>query len=130
MSAKRLLAIDIGAESGRGVVGEFDGRRLQVHEVRRFPNIPVQDGGTLCWDFPKLFAEVEQTIQAAGPVASVGVDTWGVDFGLLDQHGQLTANPVHYRDKRTSGVLEKIPREKTYEQTGIQFLEINTLPQL
>lgn len=126
----RLLAIDIGAESGRGVVGRFDGQRLHLEEVRRFPNVPVRLNRTLYWDFLRIFNDVEITIAEAGKPASVGIDTWGVDFGLLDARGRLLANPVHYRDQRTAGLLERLPKDEAYAQTGIQFLEINTLVQL
>ncbi|MBV9168739.1 MAG: rhamnulokinase [Chloroflexi bacterium] len=127
---RRLLALDIGAESGRGVVGRFDGQRMALDEVHRFPNVPVHLGNTLYWDFLRLFGDIRASIARAGSIASLGVDTWGVDFGLLDKRGRLLANPVHYRDKRTAGLLDRIPRQATYTQTGIQFLEINTLVQL
>jgi rhamnulokinase len=130
----RLLAIDIGAESGRAVVGAFDGSRIITEEVHRFPNVPVRLGGTLFWDFLRIFGDVVDGIHKAGAVTSVGVDTWGVDFGLLDHKGRLLSNPVHYRDARTAGVMQqvvqRIPREAIYEATGIQFMEINTLYQL
>src|SRR4051794_21060738 len=133
----RLLALDLGAESGRALVGAFDGSRLTLEPAHRFPNVPVRLGGTLFWDFPRLFGDVLTGIRAAvstGALASVGVDTWGVDFGLLDQRGRLLGNPVHYRDARTEGVLErilnKLPKEAIYAATGIQFMPINTLYQL
>src|SRR6185503_18773242 len=81
----RLLAIDIGAESGRAVVGTFDGARLTVAEAYRFPNVAVRLGGTLHWDFPRIFADVQDGIRRAADVATVGLDTWGVVFGLIDQ---------------------------------------------
>jgi len=133
----RLLALDIGAESGRGVVGVFDGERLSIEEVARFANVPVTSGETLSWDFARLLADVRGTIASAASsfeLASVGIDTWGVDFGLLDPDGQLLANPVHHRDQRTEGVVERaaavVSREDTYAATGIQVLPINTLYQL
>jgi rhamnulokinase len=133
----RLLALDLGAESGRALTGSFDGSRLDVEVAHRFPNVPVQMGGTLYWDFPRLFGDVLTGIRAAlasGPVASVGVDGWGVDFGLIDQRGRLISNPVHYRDTRTSGMLERalqrVSKEDIYTKTGIQFMPINTLYQL
>ncbi len=95
----RLLALDLGAESGRGVVGSLDGDLLSLAEVHRFPNVPVSLGGTLHWDFLRLFGDLLVAIRSAasaGPIASVGVDTWGVDFGLIDARGRLMANPVHY----------------------------------
>jgi rhamnulokinase len=133
----RLLALDLGAESGRALIGSFDGARLSIEPVHRFPNVPVQLGGTLYWDFLSLFSNVVAGIQSAvagGEVASIGVDAWGVDFGLVDARGRLLANPVHYRDTRTSGQLERavgrLGRERIYSATGIQFMSINTLYQL
>ncbi len=133
----RLLALDLGAESGRGMVGSLDGESLQLSESHRFSNIPVRLGGTLHWDFLRLFHDVVTAIRRAeadGPIASVGVDAWGVDFGLLDGRGRLLANPVHYRDGRTEGILprafRRVPRAEIYRRTGIQFMPINTLCQL
>ncbi len=133
----RLVAADLGAESGRVGVGTFDGGRLSLDDAHRFANVPVAVGGTLHWDFLRLFGEVLTGLRRAaqgGPVDAVGVDTWGVDFGLLDTRGRLLANPVHYRDGRTSGMLEAaaalVPRAEIYNATGIQFMPINTLYQL
>jgi rhamnulokinase len=135
--ALRLAAVDLGAESGRVVVGTFDGSRLSVEDVHRFPNVPVPVAGTLHWDVLRLFGDSVAGLRkagAGGPVASVGVDTWGVDFGLLDERGRLLANPVHYRDTRTDGMPEVafgiVPREEIYATTGIQFMAINTVYQL
>lgn len=126
--------MDLGAESGRVVAGRFDGERLALVEVRRFPNQPVRVEGTLRWDVLRLFADLVAGAQAAGQADSVGVDTWGVDFGLIDRAGALLANPVHYRDGRTAGMLEealrRVPAEELYARTGVQLLEINTLYQL
>ncbi len=134
---RRIVALDLGAESGRVAVGAFDGDRLSIADVHRFPNPPVSLGGTLHWDFLRLFGEVLaglRRVSASGPVASVGVDTWGVDFGLLDARGRLLASPVHYRDARTEGMVEAatalVPRAEIYRATGIQFMPINTLCQL
>jgi sugar (pentulose or hexulose) kinase len=133
----RVLALDLGAESGRGMVGSFDGERLELSESNRFSNSPVRLGGTLHWDFLRLFADVLAAIRrasAAGSLASIGLDTWGVDFGLLDRRGRLLANPVHYRDGRTEGIVERLfallPKAEIYRRTGIQFMPINTLCQL
>jgi rhamnulokinase len=130
----RLLAADLGAETGRVVAGSFDGERLAIEEVRRFSNRPVEIGGTLQWDVRQLYADLLDGIRAAGQIAAVGIDTWGVDFGLLDRAGHLLGNPVHYRDRRTEGMLEealrRVPRQEIYSLTGIQFLPINTLYQL
>ena len=133
----RLLAVDLGAESGRVVAGAFDGSRLEVEEVHRFPNVPVRMGGTLHWDFLRIFGDVLGGIRKAAteaPLASIGMDAWGVDFGLVDRSGRLVGPPVHYRDRRTEGVMEaalrRVPRHDIYEATGIQFMQINTLYQL
>ncbi len=133
----RLVAVDLGAESGRAVVGTFDGGRLALDDVHRFANVPVTLAGTLHWDFLRLFGDVVAGLRkaaAGGAVASVGVDTWGVDFGLLDERGRLLGNPVHYRDARTIGMVEAacevVPRSEIYRATGIQFMPINTLYQL
>ena len=133
----RLAAVDLGAESGRVVVGSFDGGRLAMEDVHRFPNVPVTVAGTLHWDALRLFGDIATGLRkagSAGPIASVGVDSWGVDFGLLDERGRLLANPVHYRDARTEGMVEAafelVPRAEIYGITGIQFMAINTLYQL
>ena len=134
---KRVLAFDFGASSGRAIVGEYDGEKIILTEVHRFSNDPVSFGGTLYWDVLRLLHEIKQGIikaKEAGGFDSIGIDTWGVDFGLLDKDGHLLENPVHYRDDRTSGILEEafksIPRERLYEITGIQFMELNSLFQL
>ena len=133
----RLAAVDIGAESGRVLVGTFDGGRLAIEDVHRFPNVPVTVAGTMHWDALRLFGDITAGLRkagAAGDVASIGVDTWGVDFGLLDERGRLLANPVHYRDARTDGMVERafslVPRDEIYATTGIQFMAINTVYQL
>lgn len=130
-----VIAIDLGAESGRVMRVSFDGDRLEQTEVHRFPNIPVQARGTLYWDVLRLWNEVTIGIaQAAEGAASIGVDAWGVDFTLLDRTGCLIANPVHYRDARTEGmmewVFERVPRRTVFERTGIQFMQLNTLFQM
>ena len=133
-----MAAVDIGAQSGRVVVGRLDGGRLGIEEVHRFPNQPVTAAGRLHWDVLQLFEQVVEGIAAAGRFAgdldSVGVDTWGVDFGLLDSDGTLLGNPVHHRDRRTEGVMERVfarvPARELYERTGIQLLPINTIFQL
>lgn len=136
-SPLRLASVDIGAESGRVLVGTFDGSSLSLTDIHRFANAPVTLGDTLHWDFLRLFGEVSAGIRRAGmdgPITSVGIDTWGVDFGLLDSRGRLLANPVHYRDLRTQGMVSAacavVPREEIYASTGIQLIAINTLYQL
>jgi rhamnulokinase len=138
VATRNYLAIDLGAESGRGLLGRFDGQCLKLEEGHRFPNGPVQMLDTLYWDLPRLFAEIKaalgQGIARAGGVASIGIDTWGVDFGLVGRGETLLGNPVHYRDARTNAMLAtafaRIPRERIYEITGLQFLPFNTLYQL
>ena len=141
---QNYLAIDLGAESGRVILGFFDGKRLDLHEVHRFPNTPVgipSHAGriSLHWDILRLWSEIKQGIgravhQENVDVSGIGLDTWGVDFGLLDKSGTLVGNPYYYRDNRTDGMLEeafqRVPREEIFEQTGIQFMQINTLYQL
>lgn len=134
---KRLLAFDFGASSGRAMLGEFDGERIALTEVHRFDNNPVTVRGTFYWDVLALFHEIKQGItkaKALGDFESIGIDTWGVDFGLLDRHGDLMQNPVHYRDARTAGMIEEvcgiIGRDELYRATGNQFMELNTIFQL
>ena len=134
---KRVLAFDFGASSGRAIIGCFDGNKITLEEVHRFSNDPVSVGGTVYWDVLRLFYEIKQGIvkaKIAGGFDSIGIDTWGVDFGLIDSEGKLMENPVHYRDTRTAGLVEEsfktMPKEKLYGITGIQFMELNTLFQL
>src|SRR5437764_632281 len=131
MSATRnLLAIDLGAESGRGVVGSFDGSTIRLEVIHRFPNGPVVTLDTLHWDVLRLHSEILNALRLAagraGGIASVGVDTWGVDFALLGRGGTLLGNPRHYRDPHTEGVMERAfrvaPREQIYQRTGLQFM--------
>jgi len=133
-----LAAVDLGAQSGRVAVGRFDGKLLSVDEVHRFDNVPVQTGGTLHWDVLRLYRDVLDGLRAvrreAGRIDSVAVDSWAIDFGLLDGEGRLVQNPVHYRDGRRAramdGVLQRVPPRELYERTGIQLMPINTLFQL
>ena len=106
---KQILAADYGASGGRVMLGEYDGSRIRTSQVHRFVNEPVWLGGTMFWDFLRLFHELKTGIKKAqtyGKADSIGVDTWGVDFGLIDKQGFLLENPVHYRDGRTAGMLE------------------------
>lgn len=137
-SAKKMLAFDLGAESGRGVLGSFDGQRLQLEVVHRFANTPVRLLDALHWDVLSLYHEMLQTLRKCaagdGRLDSLGVDTWGVDFALLGRGGVLLGNPRHYRDPHTEGVMEatfkRVPREEIFRQTGLQFMRFNTLFQL
>jgi rhamnulokinase len=132
------LALDLGAESGRGLLGRFDGQNLALEEVHRFPNRPVRMLDSLYWDMPRLFEEIKTALGKGalcnGGLDSVGIDTWGVDFGLIGRQETLLGNPVHYRDARTNGMLEaafqRVSRERIYEITGLQFLPFNTIYQL
>ena len=137
MEIKKVLAVDLGASSGRVMLGSFDGEKISVEELHRFSNDPVILGKTMYWDFLRLFHEIKQGLiksKAYGKIDSISVDTWGVDFGILDEEGNLLENPVHYRDARVTGMLEKsfesIDKDRFYQITGNQFMEINTVFQL
>jgi rhamnulokinase len=135
MTAKHVIAVDLGASSGRVMKVGFDGERFALEQAHRFTNIPVTVHGTLYWDVLRIWHEITEGIRAvADGAASIGVDSWGVDFALLDRDGDLLANPVHYRDSRTDGMLdwvfERVPRRTVFERTGIQVMGINTLYQL
>jgi rhamnulokinase len=135
---KKILAFDLGAESGRGVLGLFDGRKLRLEVIHRFPNGPVRTLDTMHWDVLRLYSEMLATLHRCagehGEIASLGVDTWGVDFGLLGRGGTLLGNPRHYRDPHTEGIMEaafaKVSREEIFRQTGLQFMRFNSLFQL
>lgn len=131
------LAIDLGAESGRTILGTFKEDRLGLRETHRFANKPLHLPDGLHWDVQRLWREIKTGISLSGKemtLSSLGLDTWGVDFALLDRNGNLLGNPYHYRDVRTDGMLEKafgiLPREQIFARTGIQFMQINTLYQL
>ncbi len=140
-----FLAFDLGAESGRALLGQLADERLRLTEMHRFENKPVRvrhgwserRGSTLHWDALRLWRDIQLGLRKTASehnLISLGIDTWGVDFGLLDRDGALLGNPVHYRDDRTDGVMEatfgRVPRAEIFEQTGIQFLPFNTLYQL
>ncbi|MEM4461964.1 MAG: rhamnulokinase family protein [Candidatus Bathyarchaeia archaeon] len=139
MGGPVFLAIDLGASGGKAIVGILEDERLVVEEVDRFPNYMVKLHGSLYWDVLYLWQRIKDCLKIASKkyrseLVSVGIDTWGVDFALLDSRGELIGNPHTYRDPRTEGVmdevLERIPRRRIYERTGIQFMRINTLYQL
>jgi len=138
ISEKKYLAFDFGASSGRAIVGKYDGAKLELEEIHRFDNRPVFVSGTLYWDVLRLFLELKSGIAKATikyrDISSLGLDTWGCDFGLLDKNKNLLASPVHYRDKRTNNVSKEvfklISREDIYKRTGAQMLELNTLYQM
>jgi rhamnulokinase len=130
------LAVDMGASSGRHVAGLFDGQSIQLAEVHRFENGPVIASGRMYWDVLALWSHIQEGLRAAAKaypnqVVSLGVDTWGVDFGLLGRGDELLGNPYNYRDARTCGMFEKtfelVPRAEIFAETGLQFMEINTL---
>jgi rhamnulokinase len=138
-STAKFIAFDLGAESGRAMLAAFDGEHLTLSEALRFPNVPVRVLGSLHWDVLRLFDDIKrgfaQVVQEhRASIASVGVDTWGVDFALLGRDDELLGNPYHYRDGRTNGMLEEafrlVPRETIFDRTGVQFMQINTLYQL
>jgi rhamnulokinase len=134
-----MVSIDLGAQSGRVALGRYDGETLSVTDLHRFPNVAVRAAGTLHWDALRLHEGVLEGLrlaarEAGGSIDSVAVDTWGIDFALLDRAGRLVGNPVHYRDERTQGAMERvfalIPRQELYARTGIQLMPINTVFQL
>jgi rhamnulokinase len=139
MTHSVYLAIDLGAESGRVMAGLWNGKRLRLEEVHRFPNGPVALGDSLRWDVLRLWEEIQNGLALAArkygrSIVSVGADTWGVDFVLLSRSDELLGQPYHYRDARTNGMLEqafsRVPRAEIFAQTGLQFMQLNTLYQL
>lgn len=129
-----VLAFDFGASTGRAIRAEYDGKCLKYSEVHRFENIPTTENGHLCWDFPYLLGEVKKAIDMCSDVDALAFDTWGVDYGLLDENDKLIGLPVNYRDTRTNGmperIFEKISPYDLYKATGNQIMPINTLFQL
>jgi rhamnulokinase len=137
-ATRKLLAFDLGAESGRGVLGSFDGGRVELQEIHRFPNQPVSLLDSFHWDVLSLYREIIAGMRKAagdhGGVDCVGIDTWGVDFAFLGRNNTLLGNPRHYRDPHTEGIMEEafkvMPREQLFRRTGIQFMRFNSLFQL
>ena len=137
-ASRNFLAVDLGAESGRAILGAFDGEKLALEEIHRFANAPVLLPDGPHWNVLRLWSDVKQglaqAVHSGRAPASIGVDTWGVDYALLDRRGSLLCNPYHYRNSRTDGMLQeafrRMPREQIFELTGIQFMQINTLYQL
>ena len=140
MSSLKMLALDLGASSGRGIVGCFDGKRITLEEVHRFNNDPVTLSGGLYWDILRLYQDIKAAIQNCSlsghkDIQSISIDTWGVDFGLIAADGSLLSNPYCYRDTRTTQaimqeVFDRVGRQRLYEITGTQFLNFNTIYQL
>jgi rhamnulokinase len=133
---KAYLALDFGAESGRAILARLHSGVLVTEEIRRFKNEPVEYGGSLHWDVSRLWWEVQSALEdlKETELVGIGVDTWGVDYALLGERGELLQNPYHYRDPRTNGVTQevfgKVEIEEIYRTTGIQFMPINTIYQL
>ncbi len=138
MAELKMLAIDLGASSGRGIVGTYDGNKISLRENHRFSNDPVYVNGVFQWDILRIFYEIKQsltkTVIDGDNVTSVGIDTWGVDYGMIDKNGRLMANPTHYRDTRTDNVSEYVSKfvnlDELFGTTGIANLNFNTINQL
>ena len=136
---KKYIAVDLGAESGRVMLGSVSAERLVLEEIHRFGNGPIEQNGSLRWDFERLLGEVQTGIGKATKAAraqvwGIGVDSWGVDFGLLDADGKLIENPYHYRDSQTNGMMDEafklLSKREIYQNTGVQFMQLNSLYQL
>ena len=139
MAEKAYLAVDLGAESGRVMAGRFDGSKVSLEQYHRFANGPVNLGGPLRWNLTGLWKEIEDGLRRAadglrGSAVSVGVDTWGVDFVLMNRNDELLGQPWCYRDSRCNGMLQKafarVPKADIFAQTGLQFMQFNSLFQL
>lgn len=139
MKTKVYLGVDLGAESGRVIAGIWNGKKIRLEELHRFPNGPVHIADTMRWDVLRLWSEIQTGLALAATkfrdaTVSVGTDTWGVDFVLLTKQNEMLGLPYHYRDNRTRGALErafaKVPRAEIFAQTGLQFMELNSLYQL
>lgn len=129
-----VIAFDFGASTGRAILGHFDGEKITYEEIHRFDNVPITDNDRIMWDFPALLSEVKKTVASCKDVDSLAFDTWGVDYGILDENDNLMGLPFNYRDARTNGVPQKVfetvPADKLYMATGNQIMAINTLFQL
>ncbi|MDH4257569.1 MAG: FGGY family carbohydrate kinase, partial [Candidatus Aminicenantes bacterium] len=139
MSIERFIAFDFGAESGRAILGSLEGKKIRLEELHRFPNKQINVLGHIHWDMTYLLAELKKGLRSAvergyRELLGLGVDTWGVDFGLVGRNNQILGHPYAYRDPRTQGMMEKafqmMPREKMYSCTGIQFMQFNSVFQL
>src|SRR5438445_8921162 len=142
MASPLYIAVDLGAGGGRVYLAGVDPGELFLEEIHRFQYPPSDESGYLRWDFPRIFDEIKRGLKKSGVCArelsrsiqSIGIDSWAVDYGLLDADGELIADPVCYRDNRTNGAMERvfaiIPRSEIFEKTGIQFQNFNTLFQL
>ncbi|MCX8083071.1 MAG: rhamnulokinase [bacterium] len=137
MKTKKFIAIDLGAESGRGLIGEFSGDKISLREIHRFPTHNVRLHSHIHWDVLAIFSEIKKIISIAkseGDIEGIGITTWGVDYGLIGENNLLLSNPFHYRDRRTDGVMEEvfsiIPKERIFKRIGLQFRQIDTLYQI
>jgi sugar (pentulose or hexulose) kinase len=138
MKTLNLLGFDFGASSGRAMLGTLADGKLEIREIHRFSNDPVTLCGRFVWDVPRMFYEMKQALLKIShmdvKVDAIGIDTWGVDYGLLDKNGRLLGLPVHYRDERTAGMREKvrevIPDKELFARTGLAYNQFNTLCQL
>ena len=139
MSSSKYLAFDFGASSGRAILGSISNKGISLEEIHRFTNQPVDLLGHIYWDFPYLFDELKKGIsltvkKGIKDISGIGIDTWGVDFGLISKDDQLLGNPFAYRDSRTDGIMERafelMNKEKIYSYTGLQFLQFNSIFQL
>ena len=137
MSQKKVyLAVDLGAGSGRVLAGEFDGTRIELHELNRFENTPIQLPSGWHWNIPALYQSILEGLKRAAytygeRAISIGIDTWGVDYGLFDKDGRMLGLPYQYRDSRTDGMMEatfaKVPKQEIYDRTGVQFMFFNSI---
>lgn len=139
MKTYNFLGYDFGATSGRAMLGVFDGEKIELSEIHRFSNDPVELNGRFVWDLPRLFYDVKQALVKVAnqgiKLDAIGIDTWGVDFGLLDKNGNLVGVPINYRDHMTDGMMEKafsqvMSKEEIFKHTGLAFNQFNTLYQL
>ncbi|MEN6372530.1 MAG: rhamnulokinase family protein [Armatimonadota bacterium] len=137
-SKANFLALDLGAESGRGIIGSISDDKLELDVLHRFPNGPSRIRGSIYWDVLRLFDHMKyalsQSVKSGIDLSGIGIDTWGVDYALLGKSDVLLGNPYHYRDSRTNGMMEEvfkhISAEEIFETTGLQFMQFNTLYQL
>ena len=139
MKKYNFLGYDFGASSGRAMLGVYDGEKIELSEIHRFSNDPVEINGRFVWDAPRLLYEMKQALvkvsKAGIKLDAIGIDTWGVDVGFLDRNGNLIANPINYRDRMTDGMMEKafaevMSKEEIFSHTGLAFNQFNTLYQL
>ena len=128
MKEKRVLAVDLENFEGKIVLGKFDGEKITLSEIHRFTNEPITICNNAHWDILKIFREIKQGLIKTGSFDSLGIDTWGFDYGLIDKYGKLIGNPFYYRDSRTNGMIEKANRfitpENLYSITGTQIMHI------